>query len=842
MKDKLSGGILLSWLGILLSCLVLTGCGEDVEDVYIPPGPPNAQLLSYAGKGDIRYVKYIIVKLDADVNAKDPEHGLTALQIAAMKNYTDIAKYLIEKGADVNTRSVTGFTPLHTAAMFGSTQVGEILLEKGADVNAATADSLATPLICAAQNGHSEMVRLLLENGADIKPKNSGGEEALGFAYVTCDRPIWLDIISRGGCISDFGLLLMAQKESQEVLAAVLKNGSNINAQSQGGESLLSIVIGRGMTAYAKELIARKATPTPAAFIAAIRIGAKELYPTFLASIPDIDATDAHGTTPLIAAVAVGDLDLVNELLQKGADITICDVDGISAMALAEKTNNPEILRALVKQKIAQLYGNDLNKKVNSEEQTPLIEAITSNKELEAEILLEMNADPNIPDNFGDTPLIHAALQRNQKMVELLLKNNANIEIKDNSGQTALSAFIDNLHSVTQADIDFAEFLVKSGADPKILDQADAAGTPFTITLLSKCPNAVLLSIDLGANINATDADGNTALLEAVSYGNLRLTEFLLRRNAALNISNKRGQTAADIAISKRMNDPAQNLIMNGSLVSMANFINILKSGNTQLVETLVKNGMPVDSTFIDRWGKEVSIVGAAFASGNSNLVALMADKGGKATPAEFNEMMNRLPEPILIKLVQNGTNVSIDASDSNEYSLLMRAIKFGYCDLAKVMIDKGANINEDGYTPLMLACDTGNIDMVKLLLDKGVDINAEMCGTALTRACQKNNLEIVKLLWERGANPNVRSSAVSPLTWASGNGNAEMVRLLLNAKSDVNSRVRAPMIGYPDQSKTDGFDRRGATPLDVATTQEVADILRKAGGKTSKEIAQRRR
>lgn len=842
MKDKLSGGILLSWLGIVLSCLVLTGCGEDVEDVYIPPGPPNAQLLSYAGKGDIRYVKYIIVKLDADVNAKDPEHGLTALQIAAMKNYMDIAKYLIEKGADVNTRSETGFTPLHTAAMFGSAQVGKILLENGADINAATADSLATPLICAAQNGHSEMVRLLLENGADVKPKNSGGEEALGFAYATCDRPIWLDIISRGGCISDFGLLLMAQKESQEVLDAVLKNGSNINAQNQNGESLLSVVIARGMNTYAKELMARKAAPTPTAFIAAIRAGAKELYPDFLASLPDINATDIHGTTPLMAAVAVGNLGLVNELLQKGADVTICDTDGVSAMDIAEKSNNPEVLRALVKAKIAKLYGNDLNRKVNSDGQTPLIEAIASNRELESELLLEMKADPNIADNLGVPPLIHAALQRNQKLVTLLLKNHADIGIENNYGQTALSAFIWELRSVTQQDADFAEFLVKSGADPKILNQTDAEGTPFIITLLNRCPNAVLLSVDLGADINAKDANGNTVLLLAVSHGNLRLTEFLLRRNAALNISNKRGQTAADIAIDNRMNDLAQKLIMNGSPVSAANFVKIAKDGNGQLVEPLIKNGMPLNKTFIDTWGEETSPVGAVFSGDNHELVALMAEKGGKATPAEFSRMLNSLSEPTLIKLLENGTDIPMAASSGQEWPILMRAMKLGYNGLAKVMIAKGVNINEDGYTPLMLACDSGNVEMAKYLLDKGANIDAEMCGTALIRSCEKNNAELVKLLLERGANPNAISSTVSPLMWASARGNAEIVSLLINAKCDVNARIRAAMPGYPDPIKVDGYDRRGATPLDLAATQEVANLLRKAGGKTSEEIARGQR
>ena len=54
---------------------------------------------------------------------------------AALLDNTEIAKFLIEKGADVNTKSRDGSTPLHSAAFLGHTEIAELLIQKGAEVS-----------------------------------------------------------------------------------------------------------------------------------------------------------------------------------------------------------------------------------------------------------------------------------------------------------------------------------------------------------------------------------------------------------------------------------------------------------------------------------------------------------------------------------------------------------------------------------------------------------------------------------------------------------------------------------------------------------------------------------
>ena len=84
--------------------------------------------------GDLQTVKEQLEN-GVDINAGDSEFGVTALSWAALLDDTKIAKFLIEKGADVNAKSRDGSTPLHSAAFLGHAEIAALLIQKGADVN-----------------------------------------------------------------------------------------------------------------------------------------------------------------------------------------------------------------------------------------------------------------------------------------------------------------------------------------------------------------------------------------------------------------------------------------------------------------------------------------------------------------------------------------------------------------------------------------------------------------------------------------------------------------------------------------------------------------------------------
>jgi ankyrin repeat protein len=97
----------------------------------------------------------------ADVNLASRESmKVTPLASASAARQLEIARVLIEHGADVNARAASDFTPLHESAASGKTDFAQLLLEHGADPNAKASDG-KTPLDYAREHNREEMVELL---------------------------------------------------------------------------------------------------------------------------------------------------------------------------------------------------------------------------------------------------------------------------------------------------------------------------------------------------------------------------------------------------------------------------------------------------------------------------------------------------------------------------------------------------------------------------------------------------------------------------------------------------------------------------------------------------------
>jgi hypothetical protein len=106
-----------------------------------------------------------MIEQGADLEAKDPGAGATALHYAVMKGEMPLVGLLIQRGADINSRTKSGTTPLHTAVLYGRFEVAEYLISKGADVNAKSISG-ATPLSLADAARFELIAKLLREHGA----------------------------------------------------------------------------------------------------------------------------------------------------------------------------------------------------------------------------------------------------------------------------------------------------------------------------------------------------------------------------------------------------------------------------------------------------------------------------------------------------------------------------------------------------------------------------------------------------------------------------------------------------------------------------------------------------
>ena len=165
-------------------------------------------------------------------------------------------------------------------------------------------------------------------------------------------------------------------------------------------------------------------------------------------------------------------------------------------------------------------------------------------------------------------------------------------------------------------------------------------------------------------------------------------------------------------------------------------------------------------------------------------------------------------------------------------------------------------NANDGGWTPLWYAADEGHKEIVELLIAKGADVNAKNKGdvTPLYGAARSGRKEVAELLIAKGADVNARDDAGRiPLHSAIGGDHKEIVELLIAKGADVNAKNDkfvgtflhwAAVVGQNEIVKlliakgadVNAKDYAGVTPLDYAEG-ETADLLRKHGGKTKKEL-----
>jgi len=244
----------------------------------------------------------------------------TPLHYAAACGLHDIAQFLIvERSQNVNTRNPRkGETPLGIASRNGHSEVARVLLEHGADKE--TRDNgYESPLIWASQRGHLEVVQVLLEHRTDVNPSDENGSiTALHFAS-------W-----RG---------------KVEIVRVLLANGADANAKKWDNQTPLYDArndgVARVLLEYGADPNARDSrNRTP--LHCAMEWRSAESARVLLGNGVDANARDSENRTPLHVASEWGNLDGVRLLLQHSADIHTCDDKGRTPFQVA---SDPESAR-----------------------------------------------------------------------------------------------------------------------------------------------------------------------------------------------------------------------------------------------------------------------------------------------------------------------------------------------------------------------------------------------------------------------------------------------------------------------------------------------------------------
>lgn len=119
-----------------------------------------------------------------DINAKTFLGGMSALHLACGndKMSFEIVKSLIDKGADVNTKTWINYTPLMNVAQNGRIDIVKLLVENGADLDVQTSVNKETALMFAAKNNHVDIYYYLLEKNADVSLVNMWNQTCFDIA------------------------------------------------------------------------------------------------------------------------------------------------------------------------------------------------------------------------------------------------------------------------------------------------------------------------------------------------------------------------------------------------------------------------------------------------------------------------------------------------------------------------------------------------------------------------------------------------------------------------------------------------------------------------------------
>jgi uncharacterized protein len=424
---------------------------------------------------------------------------------------------LLKQHVDVNAAEPDGTTALDWAVRQDDRDLADLLIKAGANVKAANRYGV-TPLYLACVNGSAPMIAKLLSAGADANAATTEGETAL---------------------------MTVARTGNVEAAKVLLAAGADVNSKEQWRQQTpLMWAVAESHPEMAQELIAHGAD-----------VNARQVtwnWERQMTKEPREKWMPLGGLTPLLFAARQGCVDCARVLLKAGAGINATNPNGFSAILLAIINSHYDV----------------------------------------AAFLLDQGADPNIADEVGRTPL-YAAVDmhtlpdsnlpwpselNNQltslDLIQALLAHGANVNAQlkkqqpyrskvDRGADTMLGTGTTPLLRAAKAgDTELVKVLLATGADVKLVTKsgmtpvmaAAGLGTKEEDTTGRKKTEAeaiasIKLCVDAGADVNALDNQGDTALHGAAQKGHDQVVKFLVDHGAKLDVKDKRGRTPLDAAM-----------------------------------------------------------------------------------------------------------------------------------------------------------------------------------------------------------------------------------------------------------------------------------------------------
>lgn len=416
-----------------------------------------------------------------------------ALADAVERRMASNVDRLLQEGADVNAPQADGMTALHWAVFYEDEELAEQLLQAGAAADAQSRYGV-TPLIVASENGNGRLVKVLLAGGADPNATLQGQESVLMIA-------------SRTGRLRPVKLLL--------------EHGAKVDHRERRKQTALMWAAAEGHAAVVDELI---------------RAGA------------DCQATLDSGFSPFMFAVREGRRDVIRVLLDAGVDINRPmnpertggrhPRRGMTALHLAIENGHYELAAQLLQ------WGADPNDQRCGF--TPLHNITWVRK-------------PPRGDNVdGAPPPIGSGNLTDLQFVRTLVEHGADVNARlkkgpSGRGKMSFKGATPFLFAARRDDVPLMQLLLELGADPTIANEDNCTPLLVAAGVGTLAPGeeagteeealaAVELLLELGADVNHVDHNGETAMHGAAYKSLPRMIDLLAQRGAAVEVWNRKNR------------------------------------------------------------------------------------------------------------------------------------------------------------------------------------------------------------------------------------------------------------------------------------------------------------
>ena len=421
-------------LGLLILLVFLAGTG------------PRPALIEAAKNVDRDAVRTLL-KQGANVNAADTD-GTTALHWASYRDDLEMTDLLLGAGAKVNAANDLGATPLWAACQNGSEALVRRLLAAGANPNARLLRG-ETPLMVAARSGNPVVVELLAAKGANINARATRGQTALMWA--------------------------VAQKQPQ-VLNVLLAHGADIHARSDTWGEVMA-VSPHGYLDYNRSIPHGNDT----ALMFAARVGDLASAKLLVSAGANVNDEDAWGVSAVVLAAHSGFTELVEFLLEKGANVN-ADKAGFTALHEAIMRRDEKLVTILLD------HGADANAPVRT--WTPMRRSSR-----------DFNFEPEL---VGATPFWLAARFTEPEVMSLLVKHGADPLFVHHSDRLVEGRGVPWEHKIEATTAVMAAAGMGGGGRPWTEIEP---GQREALAL-----EAVKVAVEFGVDVNTANTDGRTAL------------------------------------------------------------------------------------------------------------------------------------------------------------------------------------------------------------------------------------------------------------------------------------------------------------------------------------------